>query len=305
MQINRLLGIVFFLLNKGGATAGELAARFEVSQRTILRDVDTLSAAGIPVYTLQGKGGGVALMENFVIDRAAVSDEEQDEILFALQSLTAAGQADYTQILTKLRALFDKAETDWIEVDFSRWGHGKTDKPRFEILKRAIIKRQAVQIIYAGSYGETASRKVYPLKLVFKSKAWYLQAWCPQKEDYRTFKNSRMLSVEPLPESFEGESFEPPPIELDAPVSAQMINLKLRFAPCLAYRVFDEFDMSEVTRSPDGSFGVEVNLPEDAWLYGFLLSCGVYVQVLEPQSVKERLLAEIEKLRKFYADDII
>ncbi|MDR1440129.1 MAG: HTH domain-containing protein, partial [Clostridiales bacterium] len=139
MQISRLFEIVYLLLNKKSVTANELAEHFEVSGRTILRDIDTLSAAGIPVYTSQGKGGGISILDNFVLNKATISDEEQNQILLALQSLSAVGQAEADRILTKLRAIFDKAATDWIAVDFSRWGNSRADRERFETLKRAVV----------------------------------------------------------------------------------------------------------------------------------------------------------------------
>jgi predicted DNA-binding transcriptional regulator YafY len=302
MQVNRLFGIVYFLLANGTTTAGELAERFEVSGRTILRDVDTLSAAGIPVYTVQGKGGGIALSDNYVLNKTAISDEEQNQILFALQSLSAVGQADTEQILIKLRAIFDKPAIDWIQVEFSRWGNGKADNERFETLKQAILRKQAVRFSYAGSSGQTAERSIYPLKLVFKSKAWYLQGLCLLKQDYRTFRISRMLDLESLTESFVDKRLSPPPIEAGETASDALIKLKIAFSPCSAYRIYDEFDGSDIEILEDGSMLVEKELPEDEWIYGFLLSFGTSVRVLEPQSVRGRLLEKIEAMKNFYSE---
>jgi predicted DNA-binding transcriptional regulator YafY len=301
MQINRLFGIVYYLLGKGAATAAELAKHFEVSERTILRDVDTLSAAGIPVYTSQGKGGGIALMEHYVLNKAAISDEEQNQILLALQSLPATGQTDTGQILAKLRSLFNKIDTDWIEVDFSGWGNRKHEKERFETLKQAILKRQAVRFVYSGSNGATTERSVYPFKLVFKSKAWYLQGYCLSKQDFRTFKIIRMSAVETTPETFADREMRPPSIEANETLSRSSVRMQMTFLPQAAYRVCDEFDEDYVTKREDGSLFVEIDLPEDDWLYGFLLSYGTSVRVLEPQSVKDRLLAMAERIKEFYS----
>ncbi|MDR1045223.1 MAG: YafY family transcriptional regulator [Candidatus Adiutrix sp.] len=301
MQINRLFGLVNFLLVNGTATAGELAKRFEVSERTILRDIDTLSAAKIPVYTMQGKGGGIALLDSYVLNKTAISDEEQNQILFALQSLSEAGQADAEQILVKLRALFDKAATDWIQMDFSRWGNSQTDNQRFETLKRAIIRKQAVRFTYVSSGGQTTERSACPLRLVFKSRAWYLQGFCLLKKDYRTFRISRMLGLEPLTESFEGQGLNPPPIEAGETASGALIKLKIAFAPCSAYRIYDDFDERHIEILEDGSRLVEVELPDDEWIYGFLLSLGTSARVLEPRSVRARLLEKIEALKNFYS----
>lgn len=300
MQINRLFEIVHLLLNKKTLTAKELAEHFEVSRRTILRDVDVLSQAGVPIYTSQGKGGGISILDNYVLNKTAISDEEQSQILFALQSLSSAGQLDADDILPKLRAFFDKTETNWIEVDFSRWGNTTADHQKFERLKASILKRQAITFSYPSAYGELSRRTVYPLKLVFKAKAWYLEAYCLLKQDYRVFKINRMLSLETGGEVFPEGQFTPPPRELNEPLAESTVRIVLRFSPQAVYRVFDEFDETDIVKNEDGSFNVTVDFPDDHWLYGFLLSFGASVQVLEPESVRTRLLAKVEEIKSSY-----
>ena len=123
MQINRLFEIVYLLMNKKHVTAQELAAHFEVSRRTILRDIDTLTTAGIPIYTTQGKGGGIFIQDNFVLNKAFISENEQKQILFSLQSMSATELVETDQVLGRLRSFFASPNKEWIEVDFSRWGH--------------------------------------------------------------------------------------------------------------------------------------------------------------------------------------
>jgi predicted DNA-binding transcriptional regulator YafY len=287
---------------KKSTTASELAEHFEVSKRTILRDIDTLTIAGIPIYTMQGKGGGIAILDNFILNKAAISEEEQNQILFALQSLSPTQHMDMDGILSKLSSLFQKANTNWIEVDFSRWGNTVPDKERFETLKTAILKKQAITFTYANSYGETSDRTAYPLKLIFKSKAWYLQAYCLSKQAYRTFKINRILSVRILPESFTHLELKLPPIETMDTAPSGLVHLVLRFAPYVAYRVYDEFDTDDITKNKDGSFTVKTTLPEDSWLYGFLLSFGTSVQIIEPKNATENLLSQIDEIKKLYSE---
>jgi len=113
MQINRLLEIVYILLNQKNTTAKQLAERFSVSQRTIYRDIDALSLAGIPVYTEKGKGGGISLLPEFVLSKSILSDKEQNEILSSLQGLTNMGTVDSDHALQKLSAVFSKSVTNW------------------------------------------------------------------------------------------------------------------------------------------------------------------------------------------------
>ena len=150
MSAGRQFQMVYLLLEKGRMTAGELAEKLEVSPRTVLRDVDALSAAGVPVYTTQGAGGGVALLPGYVLDRAAFTDEEQCQLLTALQSLP---NQEGEQALTKLSALFRRGPEDWLQVNLSRWGAGEADKEKFRLLKRAVLERQVLAFGYAGSYG--------------------------------------------------------------------------------------------------------------------------------------------------------
>ncbi len=120
MKNDRLFQIIYILLNEGETTAPKLADRFDVSTRTIYRDVDSLSMAGIPIYTSQGKNGGISLIEHFTFDKALFTDKEQNEILFALESLRAT-DVEVDDVLLKLGTLFQKNSTNWLEVDFSRW----------------------------------------------------------------------------------------------------------------------------------------------------------------------------------------
>lgn len=144
MQESRLFKIVYYLLDKGQATAPELAEKFEVSVRTIYRDIDALSGAGIPVYTEAGRNGGIYLMNGFVLDKAVLSAEEKQEILTALQSINFIQNINNSQTLQKLSAIFNLSPDNWLEVDFSRWGNNVTDNRKFELLKSAVIHQKSV-----------------------------------------------------------------------------------------------------------------------------------------------------------------
>ena len=288
MAQNRLFEILYLLLQHRRMTAQELAGRFEVSVRTIYRDIDALSAAGIPVYASPGKGGGVSLMDHFVLDRAAFSEEEQRQLLTALQSLPDAARQDAGQVLSKLSGLFQRREPDWLQVDLSRWGSGEADREKFGLLKGAVQARRQIAFTYVSAYGQTTGRQVLPARLVFKGQAWYLQGYCLEKEDYRTFKITRMLELRVLEASFD-RPLDPPSIEGDGPPPPFCVSVRLRFSPYLAYRVYDEFDESCISREEDGALVTEVSFPEDGWLYGYLLSFGVGLEVLSPTPLRERL----------------
>lgn len=292
MQESRLFKIVYYLLDKGQATASELANKFEVSVRTIYRDIDVLSGAGIPIYAEAGRNGGIRLMNNFVLNKVVLSEDEKQEILTALHSINAAQNIGSSKTLQKLSAMFNLNSEDWLEVDFSRWGNKDSDNEKFELLKSAVIHCRDVKIYYASSYEVISERIVQPLKLVYKAKAWYLKAFCTEKQDLRVFKLNRILDLEILNESFQRRNF---PAPIDDASEGEYNQITLRFPREMAYRVYDEFDKTQVQRQANGDLIVSAKIPEDSWLIGFLLSFGTQVDILSPDYLKE-VIAEQAKL---------
>lgn len=295
MQESRLFKIVYYLLDKGQATAPELAERFEVSVRTIYRDIDALSEAGIPVYTEAGRNGGIRLMNNFVLDKAVLSEEEKREILTALQSINFT-QNNSSRTLQKLSAIFHLRSEDWLEVDFSRWGNKGTDNEKFELLKKAVIHRKCVKITYANSYGAIHERIVWPLKMSYKSMSWYLKAYCTKKQDYRIFKLTRIIDLEVLADSFHKSSFP----ESDEASGQACNTIVLCFPENMSYRVYDEFDKTRISKNENGDLIVSVEMPEDEWLTGYLLSFGDQVDIIEPVYLREIVARQAKKIYEKY-----
>lgn len=296
MQEGRLFGIVYHLLDKGGATAPELADKFEVSPRTIYRDIDTLSAAGIPVYAEPGRSGGIRLLNHFVLESIVLSEREKQEILAALQGLAMVGNAGEKATLEKLSALFRVPSESWYEVDLSRWGDKPRDNEKFEQLKEAVIRRRCAELIYAGGSETESRRKVYPMKLLYRSRSWYLKAYCTLREDFRLFKLNRILQWEILEEEF----VLPACPEPQTPPPQPCEDVVLRFPEALAYRVYDEFDINQVHRQENGDLLVTAPMPQDAWLTGFLLSFGTRVEVVRPRRLREALAEEVKNLYEKY-----
>ena len=296
MQESRLFKIVYHLLDKGKATAPELAEKFEVSVRTIYRDIDALSGAGIPVYTETGRNGGIYLMNDFVLDKAVLSEEEKQEILTALQSIHSMNNIGSNQTLQKLSAIFHMSSENWLEVDFSRWGNTGTDHEKFKLLKSAVIHQKCIKITYANSCGVISERIVQPLKISYKSMSWYLKAYCTKKQDYRIFKLTRMIDLEILTESFCKNSFPKP----DETLAQSYHTIVLRFPKNMAYRVYDEFDKTRISRKENGDLIVSIEMPEDAWLIGYLLSFGTQVDIIEPAYLKDIVAEQAKKIYEKY-----
>jgi len=286
-------------MDKKRMTANELALHFEVSKRTILRDIDTLTTAGIPIYTTQGKGGGIFIHDNFVLNKTFISEDEQKQILFSLQSMSATELVETDKVLSRLKSFFADTNKEWIEVDFSRWGHSEADNAKFEMLKNAIINELVVSFDYVSIYGELKNCEVYPLKLSFKSKAWYLHLFCLAENDYRIFKFTRISNMKVLDKSFNGSNYEAPKIEqAEEPVGPNFVYFTVRVSPHGKIRIYDEFAESDITANEDGS--LTLRMSEGQWVCDYILSYGVTMEVLEPQSIRDEMLERVEKIKNKY-----
>lgn len=179
MKINRLFEIIYILLDVERITAKELAERFEVSTRTIYRDVEDLSAAGIPIYMSKGKNGGIALLPDYTLNKTLMTEEEKIIILSALQGLNAFDESSVDDTLSKLSAFFGDKNQGFYEIDFDDWG--SLMKDQFEKSKQAIISKRLLSFDYLSSLNERSKRIVEPYKLWFKEKNWYLKAYCLKK----------------------------------------------------------------------------------------------------------------------------
>lgn len=299
MQINRLFEIIMILLNREIITAKELAEHFGVSTRTIYRDINTLSLSSIPIYTNKGSGGGISILPEFTINKSLFSEKEQYDIIAALQSLKAANYHDVNTVITKLGAIFKSSNNyNWIEVDFLHWGSDSEEKDKFNNIKSAILMHKVVDFHYLSSYGEKTKRVVEPLKLLFKGQAWYLQGFCRNKQENRIFRISRIRNLVIRDEIFQNNYSMDLLIEPASIDTNNIINLKLKFHPQIAYRVYDDFGYENIKHNGDGTIEATISFPKGEWVYGYILSFGHFVEVLEPKDIrneiKERLCSALE-----------
>ncbi|MBP3457713.1 MAG: YafY family transcriptional regulator [Lachnospiraceae bacterium] len=299
MQINRLFEIVYILLEKRKVTAQELAKHFEVSPRTIYRDIEILSGAGIPVYMSKGKGGGVSLLSEFVLNKAVITEREREEILSALKAVDAVRLGEEDSALQKLGSLFGESQSDWIEVDFGFWADGKREERLFQDIKEAIIGKKVIRFSYANVKGQETEREVEPLKLCFKGESWYLYGYCRKREDCRFFKLKRIRKLQLTEETFMRSCGGQVLRRQQENYRQETIKLKLKIAREAAYRVYDEFENYE--QMEDGSFLVEIRFPKGAWMFYYLISFGRHLEVLEPEEVRKQLKDELNKILDIYS----
>lgn len=300
VKINRLLEITTLLLNRPTVTSRELADRFGVSVRTIYRDIEVLSAAGVPVYMSPGHGGGISLLENYTLNKTLLSDAESDSIMLALKTLQATDFPEIDRIFEKLKSIFNQPQaSDWVDVDFLHWGSPHSEQTKFNAIKQAIIRHQAVVFDYVNANGDRSHRTVEPAKLFYKGAAWYLIAYCRKRQTHRLFRLSRIKNLSPTPEIFLPKSLTAQ--EQAALDSAPVLTpLKLRFRDKVLNRLYDDFDDAAIVRTETGDLAVEVALPENEWLYGYLLSYGPFVEVLDPPHIRDILRKRLQQALTIY-----
>lgn len=297
MRESRLFRIVHYLLQNGKATAPELAQKFEVSIRTIYRDIDSISSAGIPIYATQGKGGGISILNDYTLDKSLLSEQEQEQMLTALQGMIATTEKNSDELLTKLSGLFQIKSTNWIEVDFSDWAHRTPQQDTFKIIKEAIFQKRTISFCYFSGKGNKEKRNVRPIRLVFKSKSWYLYSFCLLRKDYRFFKLTRIKELEMLSETFT-QDFTPTKIEKRIQVE-KTVAVKLKFDRQAAFRVYDEFT-DDITEDSQGNLYVQIDLPDNEVLYSYVMSFSDSVEVIKPQSIREQMKKRLQKMQEKY-----
>ena len=252
MQIDQLFEFVYILIDKKQVTAGEMAKRFGVSTRTIYRWLDALSVSGVPVYSLKGRGGGIAISEQYALDNTVLSEDERLAIISSVKALNslsgnpAAAVNANIKAAEKLSRLTTK-ETDWLEVDFSPWSpEGQNVRQLFAVLRDCILKKRQVSFNYYSGDGSAEHRVVHPWKLVYRGQAWYLQGWCILRKAERFFKLSRMYDVQmtgrmaDITKEGTGNQSEAN-LNQQAPQKLPLIQIKAKVSPSKIAYLFDSF----------------------------------------------------------------
>ncbi len=292
MKNNRLFGILYLLLVKKRITASELADYFEVSVRTIYRDIETLSSYEIPIYMSKGKNGGITLLETYTLDKILLTEKEQKEILFSVQAMDELN-CNNNKLLDKMKAIFKNEEKNFIDVDFGIWENSLEHQQNFNTIKKAIIEKRKITFTYFNSYGEISDRNVEPLQLQFQYNSWYLLGYDTNKNDYRFFKLMRIDSIMLLEEQF-SRTIPDKKIDFESLTNKTKITLEIKKE--LSYRVYDEFDTSSITKLENGDFIVQMEVPLNDWVYGYLLSFGENIKVISPEDVKRIVKEKVEKM---------
>ena len=299
VKIDRLLSIIIHLMNHEVVPAGVLANRFGVSVRTIQRDIATIELAGIPIVSIQGSRGGYGIMKTYRMDRQLVRANELCHIITALQSVCGT-LADTKMELTleKMKTLLPLRDIQLLDeqhkrlsIDFSMLGGFPHNQNVIQVVREAVECQRLLSFSYTSNNLEQTERVVEPLTLAFKWRSWYLFGWCRLREDYRLFRLSRIRSPLTLPQSFERRNMTLAEFEEDQRrlKKIPLVDLILCFEPAMRPMVEEYYDPATCRELDDGSLVVTVRIPEDGWMYGFILSYGTYVTVLGPEHVRRTI----------------
>ena len=303
MKIDRLIGILSVLLQKEKMTAPELAERFEVSRRTINRDIEDLCKAGIPIQTSQGTGGGISIMEGYRLDRTILTSKDMQMILAGLRSLdSVSGSSYYCQLMEKIRTGSSEfiSGRDSILIDLSSW-YGDSLTPKIETIQDAVENRHLVRFQYYAPSGES-ERTVEPYFLVFRWSSWYLWGWCKDRKDFRMFKLNRMDRIQKTDESFECRNIAMPDLSNEK-IFPGGIKVKVLFEPDQKWRLVEEFGPKCFTEYDDGRLLFTGDYTDLGNLITWLMTFGDKAEVFEPREAREAISQMVKRMMKIYKED--
>ena len=313
MKLERLLAIIMLLLNRKQINAKELAEYFEVSQRTIYRDIDAINQAGIPIVSYMGADGGFGILENYKISKNFLDDYEINSLITALKNLNnTVNNRKISLTLEKLENMKPRKDISNnssnaipINIDYNNWNSNNTDKEKLKALNKAIYEKRRISFDYINTKGEYTSRTVEPLSLLLKDFSWYLHGYCRRKEDYRLFKVKRMRMLNVTEDFFTREA---PPLEsLDYSEEwykdKKVINITLKFKVEARTRVVDSFNEEQIQFYEDGTAEVNFTAPEDLWLFELILGFGSQVEVIEPPHLRVLIRQKAVEISNIYKND--
>lgn len=308
MKVDRLISIIMVLLDKDRIGAQELADLFEVSLRTIYRDIDAINMAGIPVCSIPGVGGGFEIMPGYKIDKNVFSTADLSALLMGLSSLSGMVQGDeMAHALAKVRSFIpaDKAKdielkVNQICIDLSPWmGSGNTQS-YLEMIKAALQENKVLSFEYIAHHGNKTARMVEPYQLVLKGSHWYFQGYCLKRNDFRLFRLSRMSNLQVQEDIFTPRVYQKPILDFAETLETMQIKIKLRVHKSVIDRVLDFCSYECFT--PDGIEHYIVNFPfiENDYYYNILFSFGNQCECLEPLHIRTEIKRRLHDMAALY-----
>lgn len=310
MKIDRLVSIIMILLDKKRVGAQELADMFEVSSRTIYRDIDAINTAGIPVRSISGVGGGFEIMPEYKIDKKVFSTADLSAILMGLSNLSNMVRGDeLVNALAKVKSFIPAEKekdieiaTNQICIDLSPWIGNKNIQPYLEAIKTALQDHRLLSFEYTAHRGNKTVRTVEPYQLVLKSSHWYFYGYCYTRNDYRLFRLSRMSDLQMRRETFIPRNYQKPILDFEEILVSMQTEIKIRIHKSVLDRVLEFCAYDHFV--PDGDEHYIVNFPfiENEYYYDILLGFGDKCECLEPSHIRTKMAQKISTMAAIYSN---
>ena len=299
MKLDRLLGILTILLQKDRVTAPELAEKFEVSRRTIGRDIDALCQAGIPIVTHQGIGGGISIAEGFKLDKSVLTADELSGMIAALKGIGSVfPQSNIERTLDKLHANSSSVVSlrEPIIIDLSSYYKGQLTE-KIEMIKRAVLEARIIEFDYYYDKGDS-HRRIQPYFVIFQWTAWYVFGFCLERQDWRLFKLLRLWNLSICEERYAPQEIPPEKRDFSIRYSSDL-KLTALFDPSVKYQIIETYGM-DCFRETDEGLLFELGFTNRDFLIGWLLGFGDKVKVLEPGDIVEDIKTAAENILSRY-----
>lgn len=308
MKVDRLISMIMVLLDKERISAQELADMFEVSLRTIYRDIDAINMAGIPVRGAPGVGGGFEIMPQYKIDQKVFSNADLSAILMGLSSLSGMMEGnELVNALAKVKSFIPadcakdiEIKANQIHIDLSPWMGNRNIQPYLEMIKTALQESRLLTFEYIAHHGNQTVRTCEPYQLILKSNHWYLQGYCHKRNDFRLFRLSRMSNLQIQEETFMPRVYQKPILNFAEILETMRTKIKLRIHESIMDRVLDFCSYEDFSPSGEAHYIVTFPFIENEYYYDILLSFGDKCQYLEPSHVRTEIKRRIHDLAVLY-----
>lgn len=302
MKIDRLIGIITILLQNEKVTTSQLAERFEVSCRTIQRDIDNICKAGIPIVSMQGYGGGLSIVEGFKIDKTILTQKELSAIFMGLKSIDTISKYTYTQSLME-KLTYEKSaiisDQNRIIIDLASFYQDSLTE-KIDLIKQAINNRELILFQYYSEKGES-KRTIEPYYIMFRWFAWYVYGYCLTQQDYRLFKLNRLNKLQNLKTSYEERIISEKELDFDRYIWIDDIKLVALFDMSVKYRLIDEYGPECVTfDNQSGKLLFENTFTNHKHLLQWILSYGDAVRVIEPLDLVDEVYLNAKNILAQY-----
>lgn len=298
MKIERLLGIIFYILNRDCVSANILAQHFGVSRRTILRDIDTLTLAGIPIYSEIGSKGGYSIHREYKLSEKIINKTNSQYILLALESLKSVyGEKEVNETYEKVKHIFSNNDNnELLELDFSVVNENINVIENISILKVAIQEQTRVFFDYTNVKNEYKNVKIDPLHVFYKWYAWYVFGYNYYKKDFRMYKIVRMRNLKQNSDSW-NQSYNIDELmkEYEKNRNNSNITVKIKYRKEIQTLV-EEYLTGNIINETETEVTSEIVIKEDDFiLFSIILGFGEKVKVLSPTSFSEKIKLHLEK----------